>query len=301
MKLEINFGRLERARESISAEKAVIEKIRPPRRRSGNPIEIKLLEEGAIILNDIDLENVHFPAGLAAIGNTQGLLHIYQPWNSLEELSEEPAPAPKFHAMHCQTLEHMMRANRYNRYVFTARSETGLFRVEPWDNETKTRLEEIMAKLAPCKNCLKELNYDSYETLSSVKRNEMVNNFDLESFLENYKPIFRCLPLYTPETFPEGNYTKNWARKSEEIRVQAGWACSCCKVVLDKNRGLLHVHHKDGNRGNERPSNLRVLCVLCHKKQPLHGGMYVKRTEERKFTAIRKKQGLPVLCINCGS
>lgn len=32
------------------------------------------------------------------------------------------------------------------------------------------------------------------------------------------------------------------------------------------NEKLLDVHHIDGNRENNQPSNLQVLCVLCHAK-----------------------------------
>ena len=37
----------------------------------------------------------------------------------------------------------------------------------------------------------------------------------------------------------------------------------CDKCGLDK---LLEVHHKDGNRKNNKVSNLRILCKECHRK-----------------------------------
>ena len=35
-------------------------------------------------------------------------------------------------------------------------------------------------------------------------------------------------------------------------------------------RYLLLVHHKDGNRKNNRRSNLEIVCANCHKKRHLH-------------------------------
>ena len=299
MKINVDLNRLVRARESIGAGKAEIGEIIPLRIITGNPIEARLIEEGSIILGDTELENVIFPAGLSAIGNTQGLLHIYHPFMKLEDLDEIPVPKPKFHVMHCKTLTEMIEGERFNRYVFTA-SHQGLFKIEPLELYSGRELsEEILVKLTPCRNCLMDLNYDNYKELSGREKNEMVNNFDLGKFLENYKPIFRCLPLFTPESFPDGNYTSDWAKISEEKRLEAGWTCSCCRVELEKNRGLLHVHHRDGNRGNNVNSNLEVICVLCHKKRPNHGRMYVKPNEIRRLNNLKTEQNLPEKCITC--
>ncbi len=152
------------------------------------------------------------------------------------------------------------------------------------------------AHLAPCMNCLRHLNYRNYNNLIMSEKYAAVNDFDLDLFLENYKPIFRGLPLYTPDNFPEGNYTKDWARISEETRSHANWICSCCGVNLNTDRGLLHVHHVDGNRGNDAHYNLRVLCALCHQKQPLHGRMYLRASEKLKIKNLRRQQGLSSEC-----
>ena len=193
----------------------------------------------------------------------------------------------------------MREKGRFNRYVSTAKSD-GLFRVEPWFFETRTRGDEMQAQLAPCRNCLSALNFENFGAISQKEKSDIVDNFDIEAFFDNYKPIFRCLPLYTSENFPEGNYTSNWARISEDVRRLAQWKCRCCGVDLKDSRGLLHVHHKDGNRGNNRPSNLMPLCLECHKRQPFHEGMFASDVDIKKLENCRIDQGLSKGCPKCG-
>jgi hypothetical protein len=275
MKLDIEFSRLERALTSIGAERAQIGQISAKRSLGRSPIEIRLLEQGSLILSGEELDEVlHFPAGIAAIGSTQITLHIFQPFATLEELEQTPAPKPRYHVADCLTLENMREKGRFNRYVSTAEAD-GYFRVEPWDYETQTRGDELLAKLAPCQNCLKFLDYDGFEDKKQRDRKAIVNDFDIQAFFKNYEPIFRCLPLYNADDFPEGNYTSDWARISEDLRRNAGWTCKNCDVGLSEHRNLLHAHHKDGNRGNNKPSNLEALCCVCHKQKPFHEGMHI--------------------------
>jgi len=241
-----------------------------------SPIEIELLEQGSLILSGEKLDEVlHFPAGLAAIGNTQITLHIFQPFESLERLQQIPAPGPRYHVADCLTLEDMRQKGRFNRYVSTAKTD-GQFRVEPWDREIRTRGDEMLSKLAPCQNCLTFLNYDGFEEKGHPERRLIASDFNIQKFFKNYEPIFRCMPLYNPDNFPEGNYTADWARISEDLRIRAKWKCKDCGVDLSSHRYLLHAHHIDGNRGNNKSTNLEPLCCVCHQKKPFHQQMHIE-------------------------
>jgi len=35
----------------------------------------------------------------------------------------------------------------------------------------------------------------------------------------------------------------------------------------------LHVHHRNGQKNDNRDSNLAVMCVACHAEQPMRGHM----------------------------
>lgn len=49
----------------------------------------------------------------------------------------------------------------------------------------------------------------------------------------------------------------------------------CARCGYCEMKGSLHVHHIDGNRENNDPSNLVVLCANCH--QGLHHGKWSLR------------------------
>lgn len=299
MKLNVDFSGIENALRAIGGQKVNIAQLRRTVTLA-NPLEYKILEQGEIILEtQDDLDNLSHPAGLIAIGNTQVTLHIFDPFEDKDSLLQIPAGKTRFHISDCDVLNKMRRRGRFDRYVASARRDD-LFSIRPYDNMTRVRGEKMESQLSPCRVCLKELDYNGYESASKQERDNIVTQFSTEDFFEHNFHIFRCLPLYSPETFPEGNYTSDWSRISYEYRAGKKWICECCEVKLEANKGLLHAHHVDGNRGNNRFSNLKSLCVLCHKSQPLHEGMHIRSTEKQKLLFIRSNQNISNSCIKCG-
>ena len=298
MKLTFDSSGLEDALRSIGGKKATLGEIRNARVIE-NPIELRIQREQEVVLTGAELaEQLRNPGGLLAIGNTQVTLHIYDPFVDEFKLSELPADQPKFHMTECRTIEDMRNRGRFNRYVTSVRAD-GYFSVRPWDEITSKRGEAMEAMLDPCKNCLKSLDYYGWASATSQQKNEIMRAFSVEKFYEEFESIFRCLPLYTPETFPDGNYTDDWAKISHETRRKANWVCSCCRIDCSNNTGLLHVHHKDGNRGNNRPSNLEVLCVGCHKARPFHESMYVSSATKNNLEQLRLDQKFKRVCEIC--
>ena len=142
-------------------------------------------------MTDAELEReIHFPSGVAAIGETQVTLHIYQPHASFEDLSKRPAPGPRFHIADCTTLDSMRNAGRFDRYV-TTNDQTGRFRVQPKDPDTHAWGEEMEASLAPCMNCLKQLDYDGFRELERAREEGRRREF-------RYPWVFRYLSADIP-------------------------------------------------------------------------------------------------------
>lgn len=98
------------------------------------------------------------------------------------------------------------------------------------------------------------------------------------------------------EVLPSG-YTKDWQKVSRTKKQARKWVCQGCKVDCAQERNLVHVHHKDRDRKNNADSNLIVLCIQCHSKQPGRGHkrlMTVSKEDGRwkRIDALRRQQGL---------
>jgi hypothetical protein len=299
MRLTVDFSGLEKALESIGGQKAEIGPLRD-RRVIKSPIELKLIEQGSIVISGAELvEQLTFPSGLLAIGNTQITLHIEKYKLEEEWLRQVPARwGAKYHFTDCKTIERMKAEGKFERYV-TSNKKDGLFAVKPYDKASSQYLKAIESAILPCQNCLELLNYNGFAGLPRAARLEAVEKFSVATFFKENKSIFRCLPLYAQDPLSGGNYTNDWDKISREVRVAANWCCSCCGVQCDGHTDLLHVHHKDGNRPNNRRSNLEVVCLACHKTRPFHGHMYYSSIQKTKLENLRVSQKRPRSCEKC--
>lgn len=62
---------------------------------------------------------------------------------------------------------------------------------------------------------------------------------------------------------PKGSY------REQSLKIHGLICAKCAREFTDKNRHLLTVHHKDGNRGNNPSdgSNWENLCAYCHEDE----------------------------------
>lgn len=65
---------------------------------------------------------------------------------------------------------------------------------------------------------------------------------------------------------PQDNDRKRKTAKSikTDVQIKAKGNCQKCRRYVGP---LGEVHHKDGNRTNDKLSNLEFLCSNCHKKK----------------------------------
>jgi len=236
---------------------------------------------------EIELKDVENVGGLLSSNGAQIVLYIPDQGNKIDEVLEKGYEGKKVHVADCRTLEQMRQRNRFQRYRAVVNT-SGEFDVFGFSQSTYAPAEGV-ARLRVCINCLKHLNYRGYVS-EPARQREILQNFDLKNFFAHYSSLFR----YLPKSFVEnkGHYSENWKTISAEYRASQNYICESCNVDLSAHKSILHTHHVDGNKRNNNKSNLQALCADCHRKQPMHDHMYVKKREMELIQRLRKEQNI---------
>lgn len=167
----------------------------------------------------------------------------------------------KYHVGNCSTLQSMRDQHRYERYVVTNNSSGDFF--VNLINYGRSVGKALTLRLNVCRNCLTKLDFDGYASRGS--KDLVYRKFTLPEFFRRYQHTsFPSLPERTPESQPLNEYTADWNEISLRVRRLKKFKCEGerCRRRYTKNQ--LDVHHIDGQKWNNRPSNLMVLCLDCH-------------------------------------
>lgn len=234
---------------------------------------------------EIALDQLGVTGGLLSVEGRQVLLYIPDQGRQIEEVLLNPETGRKYHVADCSTLASMKEQGRFQRYTVT-NNLTGVFQIAGIG--PSGRLIEGDAKLNVCRNCLRYLNYRGYK--AGGRRTQVFEEYSLEQFFESYSTLFRHMPREWVNRDP--GYAANWPEISARVRAQANWTCKQCQVNLESDRRLLHVHHRDGNSQNNRDDNLVALCADCHRKQPFHERMFIRRDDMAKLQQLRRAQSV---------
>ncbi|WP_213715498.1 HNH endonuclease [Cedecea lapagei] len=230
------------------------------------PIDIPIIERlrNAGIDINIDELQIHSDGTLIYKGY-RVLLYI----RDISSMGRE-ANMPKYHLAYCQTLEKMHKNDRFNRYV-VANDDSGSFQVNVVDGS----IQGQSVKLSVCQNCLDKIHwkgFDMQKMLRSV-RLQLVSQFSLVEFFNTYsRDLISVTPKHTSVTAPLNDYSMDWPSISKNTKLARGYKCQSCNIILNGNDSkYLHVHHRNGQKYDNKDSNLDVLCVFCHANQPMHG------------------------------
>lgn len=236
---------------------------------------------------DVELKDVDIDSGLLSYKGRQVLLYIKDHGNAVQSVINNPSMGNKYHVADCSKLKSMRSEGRFERYV-VINDTSGEFPISGSHSYGQGR-EDGYARLNVCKLCLGQLNYKGYG--SGGSRSNIFDKFNMAEFFSTYSSFFPYMPSRRGET-AESGYTADWSKISSHYRVEKNFECEECQVDMRSNRSLLHVHHVNGVKSDNRSSNLRALCVDCHSKQPMHQHMALSHRERQTINCLRKEQGL---------
>ncbi|CAG4892388.1 HNH endonuclease [Paraburkholderia saeva] len=194
---------------------------------------------------------------------------------------------PRYHFAFCATLSEMHKKNRGGRYVVASR-DSGLFEV----NLISATVEPKEVRLNVCQNCLKHISWNGFGYhLQKPTRLELVKGFALPDFFEKYpRDLLSVKPKHSSTDAPVNTYTPDWERISSTVRRVRRYRCEGCALDLSGNPRFLHVHHRNGQKNDNRDSNLAALCIACHASEPLHGHMQ-QLPDFTEFSQLYGKRG----------
>lgn len=236
---------------------------------------------------DVEIGELDSGITLLSYQGRQVLLYIKDHTGKFDAALVNGEQGNRFHIAHCSTLETMKNHDRYQRYVATNRLD-GRFLIEDaasWGGVPRSG----EAALKVCKNCLLKLNYRSY-TSHAVRQNVFAA-FSLTNFFSHYSTCFKYMPKDLSDRASIG-YSPDWPELSKHVREAAGYRCDECFIDLSAHKKLCDVHHINGVKSDNAPSNLRVLCKDCHRKQPRHGGIFLSSRDMEIIRALRSRHGV---------
>ncbi len=280
-RLRVDFSELHRCVEQMGT--APVDFTVDIVQRPIDPVDIAL-REGL----EISLEDISYDGGLLSYEGRQILLYIKDHGNGVGAALEDGKKGRRFHVADCKTLAQMRSRNRFDRY-FVTNNLSGKFEITGVDPYTRRKLSG-MARLWVCQNCLKKLNYKGFVSGATEPRNMIWKNFSIDEFFKRYSSCFKYLPHHAEDD--DAQYTEDWALIAGRTKAERDFRCEQCGVQLTDHKNLLHVHHINGHKSDNRPSNLKVLCADCHRKQARHEHMFVSHGQMQLINRLRREQGI---------
>jgi hypothetical protein len=175
---------------------------------------------------------------------------------------------PKFHITNCQTILEQRASGRFDGRYFWHNSNSVSIQ-----NRCNGEIHEGVI-LGLCNYCRTQSSISEYidtegffSLLDKQEQEEINQEYEVDIF----------------------GYTLDWQKISRQFRVENKYTCESCGIVIEipADRRFIHVHHKSGNKLNNKRNNLEGLCVLCHaNKDKTHEHNFQRRRMQAEIKAF---------------
>lgn len=159
---------------------------------------------------------------------------------------------PVFHLCECSTIREFKSMGQFDSdYIFYNSSPVDVY------DKYNHNLVKRGSVLRLCKNCIQQLR-GTITYSSATTTEEYVQELrERSGGEENAGPV----------EVRENGETRDWEKIARKYRQKVHFTCESCKQQIlsmkDKQR-FLHVLHINGNKADNRDSNLKCLCPQCH-------------------------------------
>jgi hypothetical protein len=161
--------------------------------------------------------------------------------------------------------------------------------------------QHIVSNSDSYSDCLRKLGLTPRGGASSVLLKRRIEDLGLDTSHFNHRAMRgggTSLPLH--KILVKNSAYTSMSRLKTRV-VESGlltYECSSCGIK-DWNNSMisLHLDHINGDRGDHRLENLRLLCPNCHSQTPTYAGRNSKGVlSSRRSTGGRVRQ-----CAHCGA
>lgn len=158
---------------------------------------------------------------------------------------------PRFHIRECQTIQDFINSGTLKSEY--RRANTDPVSVKDIDNN----MQEVEIRNLPlCKYCMNMALGEYSANMTSADFVEILKRAD-DSYEEAQNKDIEV------DIF---GYTKDWTKISLAYRELHEYTCEKCGLHITNpfDQLFMQTHHKNGNKVDNRQSNLQCLCIRCH-------------------------------------